>query len=48
MTVKESIIGALESFVNIVNYYRTTGEAVMEKKCTNGTRGRLCWNSIVL
>ena len=48
VTVKESIIGALESFVNIVNYYRTTGEAVMEKKCTNGALGRLCWNSIVL
>ena len=48
MTVKESTIGALESFVNIVNYYRTTGEAVKEKKCINGALGRLCWNSRVL
>ena len=29
MIVKESTIGALESFVI---YYRTTGEAVMEKR----------------
>ena len=48
MTVKESTIGILESFVNIANYYRTTDEAVMEKKCTNGALGRLCWNSRVL
>ena len=32
----------------MVNYYRTTGEAVMEKKCTNGALGRLCWNSRIL
>ena len=48
MTVKESTMGALESSVNIVYYYRTTGEAVMEKKCTNRAFGRLCWNSRVL
>ena len=48
MTVKESTIGALESFVNIVNYYRTTGEAVKEKKCINGALERLCWNSRLL
>ena len=48
MTVKETTIGALESFVKIVDYYRTTGEAVMEKKCTNGAFGRLCCNSRVL
>ena len=46
MTVKESAIGALESFVNIVNYYRTTGEAVMEKKCTNGALGRGCAGTV--
>ena len=48
MAVKECTIGALESFVNLVNYYRTTGEAVKEKKYINGALGRLCWNSRVL
>ena len=52
MRVQQSTIDALlehsEGCVGKVEFYRSTGEAVLVQQSTIGTIGRLCWYRRVL